>query len=181
MALPIQIMQAEEFCPDVIMERYQPGPEISAETLIMDGIAVTVAFVDRFYESFGKEVGGSAPSHWESERMDANLVIWNAARALGIRNGTIKSDLVLTEDGPKIIEMTCRLSGGPLSELVRQHSGIEYFRQAVRIACGEEPHWLTVSQMSSHPVAMDMAGNRMDWDWSRKYIVKELGKCASAT
>lgn len=172
---------AEADHSDLVMERYQPGPQISAETLIWDGCGDTVAFVDRFYEEFGKELGGSAPSEWESERKAANRLIESAARALGIVNGTIKSDLVLTENGPKLIELTCRLSGGPLSEIVRQSTGVDYLRQAVRIAAGKEPEWESMTPSKSERVAADMQGNRMDWEWSRKYIVRELGKCASGT
>ena len=163
---------------DLIMERYQEGPQISSETLIWDGKAVTVAFVDRFYAEFGKELGGSNPSEWASQRPSANALIQDAARALGITRGTIKSDLVLTEDGPKIIELTCRLSGGPLSELVRQSTGVDYLRQAVRIAVGKEPEWEFTTPLFSGQLAMNMNGKDMDWKESRKYIVRELGRVA---
>lgn len=178
MHLAQSITEAELVCHDVLMERHQPGPQISSETLIWDGVACTVAFVDRFYESFGKEVGGSTPSHWESEREASNMLIQNAARALGITHGTIKADLVLTNRGPKIIEMTCRLSGAALPHVVKESTGIDYFRQAVRIACGLEPQWERLTTHKNEQVAMDMMANRMDWDWSRRYIVKKLGVCA---
>lgn len=179
MELDIAYTAAEEVCGDVVMERYQPGPQISAETLIVGGVAITVAYVDRFYDGFAREVGGSSPSEWESERWKANKLIEDAALALGIVSGTIKSDLVLTEEGPKIIEMTCRLSGGPLSAIVNESSGVDYMREAVRIACGLEPVWDRLVAHDPKQVAVDMNGDKMDWDWSRRFIVKDLGRVSS--
>ena len=164
---------------ECIYERYQPGPQISAETLIWDGKAVTTAFVDRFYVSFGKEVGGCSPSYWQKEEPAATKVIQAAAEALGIMRGTIKSDLVLTEKGPVIIELTARLSGGPLSKIVELSTGIDYFRQAVHISCGVEPDWLMLAPQKSERVALDMNGNPLSWDETRNFIVRELGKCES--
>lgn len=175
MELEIAYSAAEEVCPDVLMERYQPGPQISSETLIWDEVADTVAFVDRFYDRFGHEVGGSAPSHWEEWRGRATQIIDDAARALGIRSGTLKGDLVLTEDGPVIIELTCRLSGGSLFQVVRESEGVDYVRQAVRIAAGKEPIWELMTPVATpNRVALDLQGNKMDWEWSRKFIEKEL-------
>ena len=161
----------------LIMERYQPGPEISAETLIWDGWAFNVAFVDRFYVSFGREVGGCSPSYWQKEEPAATKVIQAAADALGIRRGTIKSDLVLTEKGPVIIELTARLSGGPLSKIVEMSTGVDYFRQAVHIACGVEPDWLMLAPRRRERVALDMNGNPLSWDETREFIWREPGKC----
>ena len=167
-----------------IMERYQPGPQISSETLFWDGKAVTVAFADRFYSMTVTgpkfvEYGGCMPSHWESEKPAAHKIILQAAEALGISRGTLKCDLVLTDQGPKIIELTARLSGGPLSELVLQSSGVDYLRQAVRIVCGIEPHWPALQPTKREEVAVDMLGNRLPWGDTRTFIKKELGKCAS--
>jgi biotin carboxylase len=135
--------------------------------------------VDRFYEPGSvKELGGSAPSEWISEEQEATKIILQAARVLGIQRGTIKCDLVLTEEGPKIIEMTCRLSGGPLAWIVKQSTGVDYLRQAVRIACGIEPCWEMLKPTNNERVACSMTPIGMGWEESRQYIVKELGKCA---
>ena len=164
-----------------IIERYQPGPQISSETLIWDDRAVTVAFVDRFYSMTVTapkfdEYGGSSPSHWISEEPACTKIIQDAARALGIRRGTIKGDLVLTTEGPKIIELTCRLSGGPLSRIVIESEGVDYLRQAVRIAAGKEPEWACMTPSRSERVAVDMKGNRLPWEDTRCFIKQEIGK-----
>lgn len=164
-----------------MIERYQPGPEISSESIIWDGIVCTVAFADRLYDRFAHEIGVAMPSFWESERPACDKIIREAAKALGITRGTLKCDLVLTERGPKIIELTCRLSGGPLCELVEHSTGLDYFREAVKVAVGKRPDWIRCAAARANiQVAIGMHGyeETMTWESSRAYIVWELGTCS---
>lgn len=161
-----------------MIERYQPGPQVSSETLIWDDQAHTVAFADRHYAAFAKEVGVSQPSRFEDQRIFCSHVAVRAARALGIQRGTLKCDLVLTEEGPKIIECTCRLSGGPLQLLVERSSGVNYFREAVKIAVGKEPDWGSMIGRESKKVSVDMLGNETSWEDAARYIEPRLGACA---
>ena len=95
---------------------------------------------------------GLVPSRFGgAERRAIEDTVVAAARALGIERGVAKGDVVWTADGPKIIEIAARLSGGdfceslvPLStaaDSVRRTSGVNYVRDAIRIALGEEPRW----------------------------------------
>ena len=166
--------------PYTLVEAYQPGPQISSETLIWDGHGFTVAFADRHYDhanmTHPKELGVSMPSRWESERPKAHAVIMQAAAVLGITRGTIKCDLVLTKQGPLIIECTSRLSGGPLAKLVREHSGIDYFKIVVEYACGIKNRgtWMNAELKK---VSLDMAGDENDYDDVGRWIPKELPEC----
>lgn len=172
MELPIAIQEAESYGSSVLMERLEEGQQISAETIVWDGEAVMVAFVDRLYAPGNKpvEIGGRAPSVcWEHEPA-ATRIIRDAANALGIRRGTIKSDLIVTNAGVKIIELTCRLSGGPMGTLVHRHSGVDYFREAVRIAIGLEPNWNELMPTKSERVAIGMDWQDMDWDEAGKLL-----------
>jgi biotin carboxylase len=176
MELDIAIRAAEAVSSDVIMEKYQPGPQISAELVVFDGSYKVVAFVDRFYPAGRprfQEIGGALPSHWGY--FDASGTMMEAAEALGMSRGTMKFDLVLTNSGPMVIEATPRLSGGPLSSIVYDSTGVDYLRQAVRVALGEEPDWKALEPRKEQKVARHMDGTDMDWDDSRQYVVMELG------
>src|SRR5262249_54697489 len=77
-----------------------------------------------------------------AERKAIEDVTVEAARALGLRRGVAKGDIVWTSDGPKVIEIAARLSGGDFCEsLVPLANGVNYVRAAIRIALGEEPDW----------------------------------------
>jgi len=145
----------------VMVEEYLEGPQVSTESVLWDGRAATPGFADRNYElnaRFAPQVmenGGWVPSRLEGlERRALEDATVAAARALGIERGTAKGDLVWTADGPKVIEIAARLSGGDLCEsLVPLSSGVDYVREAVRIALGEEPDWAALEPKRARPVA----------------------------
>ena len=57
---------------------------------------------------------------------------------LGIRIGAAKYDMMLTEKGPRILEMTCRLSGGFDSQyLVPAATGKNVLKAAILISLGK--------------------------------------------
>jgi len=178
MELPLAIRAAEAIWPDVLAERYEPGPQLSVESLVWDesympdmlrsGFA-TPCVVDRWYPSGRpnfKEVGGSWPS--EHDTPEIHDLMRMVARALGIHSGTLKADVVVTPEGPKIIECTPRLSGGPLASFARDGAGIDYLRAAVRIALGESPR--LEMKTREKRIARLMDGTDVPWEEREKYL-----------
>ena len=103
----------------VMLERYLPGPQVSSESLIVDGRAFTPGISDRNYELLDRfapfmiENGGDLPGICSDEQRDAiNALIQHVADVMGVRNGVIKGDIVLVDGLPVIIEVATRLSGG---------------------------------------------------------------------
>lgn len=133
----------------VQVEEYLEGPQISSEAILWDGRSAVPGFADRNYELAARfhpqvmENGGLVPSVFVgAERKALEEVTVQAARALGIERGTAKGDLVWTSEGPKVIEIAARLSGGDFCEsLVPLSTGVNYARAAIAIALGEEPEW----------------------------------------
>ncbi len=146
-----------------LVEEYLDGPQISTETVMFDGIGITPGFADRNYslaESFHPRIienGGWMPSNLsdEQQKQVEDLVI-RASLALGVTNGITKGDVVYTTDGPKMIEMAARLSGGDFSEsLVPISAGVNYVEAAIKIALGEK-----VKLDDYKPNKMDYVANR---------------------
>ncbi len=137
----------ESFSGQVMVEEYLSGPQISTETLFYQGKSITPGFVDRNYEMLHKfsphiiENGGWQPSRLsQSQRRNVEALINQVANALGVTAGVIKGDIVYTPDGPKVIEVATRLSGGDFSEsLVPLGLGINYVKTALEIALGLKP------------------------------------------
>jgi biotin carboxylase len=131
----------------VLAEEYVPGPQISTETVLCDGRAVTPGFADRNYELLERfrpriiENGGWVPSLLDAaQRSAVERVVERASRALGIERGVTKGDVVLSPEGPVVIEIAARLSGGDFcSGLVPLGSGVDYVRAALELALGETP------------------------------------------
>lgn len=129
---------------NVLVERYLAGPQLSSESLVVDGKVYTPGYADRNYENLDAflpqimENGGWVPSLYEHRRADVDAVIGRCAEALGIRNGVIKGDLIFLEDGRiAVVEVAARLSGGDFCEsLVPLASGCNYVEQVIRQSLG---------------------------------------------
>lgn len=129
----------------VMVEEYLEGPQISTETILVDGVASTPGFTDRNYEFLERfspyviENGGQSPSSLsQSDRAAVTHLVEEAARSLGIRTGVAKGDMVLTQDGPRVIEIASRLSGGWFSShQIPLGTGVDFLGAAIRLSLGE--------------------------------------------
>jgi biotin carboxylase len=129
----------------VMAEQYLPGPQISTESIVIDGKCVTLGFSDRNYEylerysPFFIENGGDLPSQLPPETQEkVKDVVARAAAALGITNGTVKGDIVVHKDEPYVIELAARLSGGFFcTREIPLNTGIDFIGAAIKIALRE--------------------------------------------
>ena len=63
-----------------------------------------------------------------------------AVKAVGIENGPAHVEIMLTENGPKMIELGARMGGDCITtHLVPLSTGIDMIETTIRIACGEKP------------------------------------------
>ena len=129
----------------VMVEEYLSGPQISTESILLGGQAATPGFVDRNYElleTFAPhmiENGGHQPSILDAaaRRAVADCAV-AAGRALGVEYGVVKGDMVWTEQGPKVIEIATRISGGWLAtDQIPLGTGVDFVGMAIRVALGE--------------------------------------------
>ena len=135
------------FTGQVMVEEFLPGLQISTETVMWQGRAHTPGFADRNYKLLHRytphiiENGGWVPSRVTSgQRQAVERLVERAALALGVENGVVKGDVVLSPEGPKMIEMATRLSGGDFSEsLIPLGCGVNIVEAAINIAIGREP------------------------------------------
>jgi len=131
----------------VMVEEFLAGPQLSTESLVYDGQVFTPGFTDRNYELLEKlspyiiENGGQMPSILpQAEREKVEKLIASAAAAMGIERGIVKGDIVVTEEGPKVIELAARLSGGWFAtDQIPLSTGVNLVKEAINIALGEEP------------------------------------------
>jgi len=103
----------------VMVERYLPGPQISTESIVLDGICHTPGFADRNYEFIDRyaphfiENGGTMPSFLPIDVREAvRALVQKAAASLGVTRGVVKGDIVVSDGKPYVIELAARLSGG---------------------------------------------------------------------
>ena len=127
----------------LLVEEYMSGPEVSVETLSIHGDVHAIAVTDKLTTGAPHfvEMGHSEPSRLPEETQERIVSVAKAAvRAIGIRVGPSHTELIVTEDGPKIVELGARLGGDCITtHLVPLSTGVDMVRCCIEIALGNEP------------------------------------------
>ncbi|MCI9613782.1 MAG: ATP-grasp domain-containing protein [Dorea sp.] len=128
---------------DIIIEEYMRGPEVSVEMIVMDGIAHVIQITDKLtsgpphFVELGHSEPSGLPYHVKEKIAD---LAGRAARAVGIKNGTAHAEVILTDDGPKMVEIGARMGGDCITtHLVPFSTGINMTKEMIKIALGERP------------------------------------------
>jgi biotin carboxylase len=140
---------ARDYSPTqrVMVEQYLPGPQVSTESHVVDGVCYTSGFSDRNYEYLDKyapyfiENGGDMPTALPEDIYERVLDVQaNAAAALGVTRGTVKGDIVVHDGKVYVIELAARLSGGFFcTQEIPMNTGVDFIGCAIRVALGENP------------------------------------------
>lgn len=145
----------------VMLERFLPGPQVSTESLMIEGVAYTPGFADRNYEYLERyaphiiENGGQLPSHLDDATQQAvRDLVQQAARSMGIRNGVVKGDVVVTGGKAHVIELAARLSGGYFcTHEIPLNTGVDLVRAVIRQALGMHVDPADLQPIFNRPVA----------------------------
>lgn len=124
---------------EVLVEEYLSGPQVSVETFSEAGEHCVVAVTRKFSDPVTLvELGHVVPAGLPAEATDAaGRHTLRVLDALGVRDGVGHTELVLTTDGPRVIETHLRLAGDEIPYLVRDATGVDLVRCVVRQTLGE--------------------------------------------
>ncbi|MEU1273585.1 ATP-grasp domain-containing protein [Streptomyces sp. NPDC005799] len=136
----------------VLVEEYLEGPEISAETVVVDHQVHIVAITrkqlgrePRFVET-GHMVDARDPLLGDDAVTQA---VTDAVRALGIERGVLHVEVRLTGRGPALIEVNGRPGGDLIPLLVEEATGIDLMAAAAALACGTRPELSATRQRAA--------------------------------
>lgn len=140
----------------VLVEEFMEGTEVGGEAFCYDG-KMLMAYITNKKNTpppYYIPLGHSLPSGLDEAMQDRikNLV-YAGIKALGIVSGPVNFDVMITREGPKIIELGARLGGNCLPTIVKYHSGIDTVEAAIRLAIGEDPSELFTNSRAV-PVAV---------------------------
>ena len=128
---------------DVVVEEYMKGPEVSVETLSVDGVCHVIQITDKLTTGVPHfvEMGHSQPSRLEQTVLNEICQVAIAANhAVGIENGPSHTEIIVTDEGPKIVELGARLGGDCITtHLVPLSTGVDMVECCIKIALGEKP------------------------------------------
>jgi biotin carboxylase len=133
------VFKGRDFKP-VLMEEFAEGTMHDVNALFdLKGNYHPLGSFDRyFHEEYPVEIGACYPSRLAEDQVaELYRVTEAAARAVGISVGPVKADLVLTEDGLKVLEIAPRLHGpkGTLW-LSSSASGASHLEAALQVLTG---------------------------------------------
>lgn len=128
---------------EIVVEEYMEGSEVSVETLAVDGNIHVIQITDKLTTGapYFVEMGHSQPSkHDDVTKERIEEVAVSANKAIGIMNGPSHTEIKITKDGPKIVELGARLGGDCITtHLVPLSTGVDMVEASIKIALGEKP------------------------------------------
>ena len=126
----------------VLVEECMEGPEVSVETLSVDGECHVIQITDKITTEapYFVEMGHTQPSRLPKDVQDEIRRVTEAAcKAIGITTGPSHTEIKITKDGPKIVELGARLGGDNITTfLVPLSTGVDMVECCIRLALGEK-------------------------------------------
>lgn len=128
---------------EVLVEEYMQGPEVSVESISIDEKTHIIAITDKLTTGSPRfvELGHSQPSILsENVKNEIKKITIETIKAIGIKNGPSHTELKITNEGPKVVEIGARLGGDNITtHLVPISTGVDMVKSCINIALGEMP------------------------------------------
>lgn len=127
----------------VIAQEYLRGREVSVEGFLLGDELHVVTITDKLTSAAPHfvEMGHSQPSSLpESDQAAIRILTGQAARALGVTDCAVHAEIMLTLDGPRMIEFGARLGGDFITtDLVPLSTGVDMVKALIDLSCGQRP------------------------------------------
>jgi biotin carboxylase len=138
---------------DVLVEEFMEGPQIGTENITYQGettIIQTTGYIITPYP-YTTELELYQPSAFSAETIEqVKEVVKRAHKAVGIDNCGSNAELIITKDGPKMVEMAARLGGDHVaSHLPLLSTGVDMTKALAQIVMGEAPDLTPTKQRFS--------------------------------
>lgn len=124
----------------VMVEEYMTGPEVSVEAMTVDGKTTVLTITDKFITPppYFVEIAHCEPSCLNEEIQESvRQITLKAVAAIRLQNGPSHTEIKVTKEGPKIVELAARLGGDFItSKLVPLSTGVDMVGASVLLATG---------------------------------------------
>jgi len=127
----------------VIVEEYMVGPEVSVEVIVWQGVPHILQITDKLTTGAPHfvEMGHSQPSRLPmADQEKIRDLACRAVKAVGIDNGPAHVEIMLTKEGPKMVELGARMGGDCITtHLVPLSTGVDMIKATMDISLGLTP------------------------------------------
>ena len=126
---------------EIIIEEFLEGPEVSVEMLVKDFRPHVIQITDKYTSGAPHfvELGHTQPSVLPEDIQRAIAeVAEKAAAALRLNNCCAHAEIIITKQGPKMVEIGARMGGDSIQEqLILYSAGINMPYYSIQFALGE--------------------------------------------
>eukprot|EP00667_Euglena_gracilis_P004782 EG_transcript_4807 len=126
----------------IMMEEYLDGPEVDVDVAVADGVSYYEAITDNWptIEPYFNETGSNCPSLLPPvQQRELRTLAVASIQALGLTTGVCHVEAKYTSRGPRLIEVNCRMGGGPVQLINRLVYGVDLAAEQLILSCGGEP------------------------------------------
>lgn len=125
---------------ELVIEEYMNGPEVCVETLSIDGVCYPIQITDQLRKlpPYFTDAGYNQPSLLpEDVQEQIKDVAVKANLALQNYNGASCTEIIVTQNGPMVVEVGPRLAGDCMTtHLVPLSTGVNMVKAVINIALG---------------------------------------------
>ena len=135
------------------------GRELSADFFVRQGELIPLRVTEKLMSGRLGEVSAYFPAVLnEGEQIELEAVLLDASKSLGQKDGLATADLILTRQGPYILELALRPGGDCLPDLCRAAHGYDPILETCRAARGlvarsERPYVDAVEYAAIHLIS----------------------------
>lgn len=125
-----------------LLEAYMTGEEISVEAVTHAGETTILGITDKSVTGFPYfiEDGHMFPAALDPATEQAvHALVLGALRAVGLDHGISHTEVKLTPDGPRVVEINPRPGGNYIAELIQRVTGIDLLEAQIDLALGRRP------------------------------------------
>ncbi len=154
----LHVAVAESPTQEAIIERYHKGLELNGLAIARDGHVTPLTLSDRLRPpgiGFGVGWIHVYPTTLFADTLaEAEDVVVRAVHALGLRDGIAFPQLLVSEDGVRVIEVAARIPGGEMARLAWYAVGVDLIEVALRQSLGEDVSDELVTPRFQQPLAI---------------------------
>ena len=153
----VDVAKAASSSDDAIIEEHLVGPEVSAHVIVEDGVVRNIIPTDRhLWEGALTGIPSAHSIPLRAETLPATGAITElvtaTVAALGVVEGPLYFQMIVTASGPRIIEIASRLDGCHLWRMIDVSSGYNILEDVLGRLCGDE--WKIPKHLESAPTTL---------------------------
>lgn len=124
---------------DYLVEEYMDGHEISIDSFVQNGKVTMMGVEDqiRMTYPYFMQLAARLPYIYEDgEKETIQKLLEDTMNAMNIKNSATHTEIMFTSQGPKIVELGCRIGGDDLHETILEVTGYNLMYESIMIALG---------------------------------------------